>query len=94
MPVLAANFTLRGEPKTYVKTADSGHQRAVAFCGTCGSALYTTDPDDPQVFNLRLGVVAQRAQLPPMAQGFCDSGLAWAKDIRSIREFPRPTADD
>src|SRR5215471_4444046 len=30
-------FTLlTGEPKTYVKTADSGNKRSHAFCGNCG----------------------------------------------------------
>lgn len=89
VPALAANLVLKGAPSTYVKTADSGHRRLLAFCGTCGSALYSTSLDNQQVFNLRLGVVRQRAELPPLAQGFCDSALPWARDIGSIREIPR-----
>jgi hypothetical protein len=92
VPVLAANFTLRGEPSIYVKTADSGNRRALAFCGTCGTALYSTSPDDPQVFNLRVGFVNQRTQLPPMAQGFCGSAMPWATDISAVREIPRASA--
>ena len=88
VPALAANFTLRGEPKIYVKTAGSGNRRALAFCAECGTALYSTTAEEPQVFNLRLGAVRQRAQLPPMAQGFCRSAMPWAMDITAVRQIP------
>ena len=31
---------LRGAPRHYVKTAESGNRRAQAFCPDCGSRLY------------------------------------------------------
>src|SRR3954465_7592498 len=67
----AEDVHLTGEPKIYVKTAESGTKRGQAFCGACGSALYAFTPDDPQVFNLRLGSVNQRAELPPHVQIWC-----------------------
>ena len=88
--VKAENFKLRGQPSTYVKTADSGNQRLLAFCRDCGSALYSTTVEDPQIFNLRLGSVNQRAQLTPRVQGFCRSAMPWAMDIRSIPQLPDP----
>jgi hypothetical protein len=34
----AANFALRtGSPRIYIKTTDSGKQRAQAFCADCGT---------------------------------------------------------
>ncbi|PJI92227.1 glutathione-dependent formaldehyde-activating enzyme [Yoonia maricola] len=33
---------LTGEPKTYVKTGDSGKKREQTFCGDCGSPIYST----------------------------------------------------
>ena len=30
----AEHFVLRGTPKTYIKTAESGNKRLHAFCGT------------------------------------------------------------
>jgi hypothetical protein len=30
---------LTGQPKTYVKTAESGNRRVQGFCGNCGSSL-------------------------------------------------------
>ena len=85
VPVKAENVVLHGTPKTYVKTADSGTKRVLAFCGTCGTSLYSTSTDAaPAMFNLRLGWVRQRAQLPPQSQGFCGSAMAWAMDIGGV----------
>lgn len=87
----AENFKLRGQPSAYVKTADSGNRRRLAFCPDCGSALYsTTVEEEPQIYNLRLGSVNQRAQLAPRLQGFCRSAMPWAMDIRHIPQLPDP----
>jgi hypothetical protein len=83
--VKAENFKLTGEPRIYIKTSgESGIPRALAFCPDCGSALYSTQVDTPQRYNLRLGGVTQRAQLTPKRQGFCRSAMPWAWDIREI----------
>ncbi len=42
VPAAAKDFKLlSGEPKAYVKTAESGNKRVQMFCPTCGSHLYT-----------------------------------------------------
>jgi hypothetical protein len=81
----AADFRfLKGEPRVYVKTAESGNRRAQGFCADCGSAIYATSADNPQFYNLRLGAVKQRAQIPPLRQIWCDSALSWAQDISGL----------
>ena len=75
---------LRGAPTVYVKTADSGARRAQAFCGQCGSPLYTYDADRPADYGLRVGCIDQRAQLAPQRQIWCRSALAWALDLRGL----------
>ena len=82
-------FKLRGEPKLYVKTADSGNRRAQAFCPECGSRLWAAAERDPQVFNLRLGTVKQRAQLPPQQMVWCDSALPWAMNLAGVKRHPK-----
>ncbi|HEX8301282.1 GFA family protein [Sphingomonas sp.] len=82
--VRAEHLRLEGVPAIYVKTADSGTKRAQAFCGTCGSPIYATTLGDEQVFALRLGIVDQRAQLPPVRQIWCGSALPWALDISGL----------
>ena len=63
-------FSLRsGQPKIYVKTAESGNKRAQAFCPEYGTPIYAADVTDPQVFTIRVGTVRQRAELRPKSQG-------------------------
>ena len=90
VPVKTENFKLRGQPKTYVKTAASGNKRVLAFCADCGTPIYSTTVDDRRIFSLRLGAVKQRAQLNPKSQGWCRSALPWATDIGHIPRRPDP----
>ncbi len=82
VPAKAADFRLlQGEPKEYVKTGDSGRGRAQAFCGNCGCQLYATDAEGPrEVFMLRLGAIAERAELIPKRQIWRRSALPWLGD--------------
>ena len=82
-------FRLRGEPRIYVKTAESGSRRAQAFCPECGTRLYASAEKDPQVFNLRIGTVRQRASLAPRAQVWCRSALPWVMNLGSIRQHDK-----
>lgn len=86
--VEAADFRVTGEPKVYVKTADSGTRRGQAFCPECGSGLYAFTPADPRVYALRLGTVDQRADLPPHSQIWCDSAIRWALDVSALPASP------
>lgn len=73
---------LSGQPKTYVKTGDSGRKRAQTFCPECGSPLYATGVgDDTKFFNIRLGTARQRDQLPPKKQLWCRSAQPWLGDM-------------
>lgn len=90
VPVPRAAFRLRGEPRVYVKTAESGNRRAQAFCAECGTRLYASaDEPDPQVFNLRVGTVRQRAQLPPRLQLWCRSSLPWVMGLGTVKQSAR-----
>jgi hypothetical protein len=47
---------LSGEPKTYVKTGDSGKEREQTFCPDCGSPIYSTSVGEgPKVVLSRFG---------------------------------------
>ncbi len=84
VPAALETFMLRGEAKIYLKKAASGNEIAIAFCGDCGTALYSKKAENAAVLNLRLGAVKQRAQLTPKAQFWCRSAMPWAMDIRDI----------
>jgi hypothetical protein len=80
---------LSGQPRIYVKTAESGNQRAQAFCPECGTPIYSTAASDPQVFGLRVGTARQRAQLRPQRQVWCRSALDWVMNLDSVAKIAR-----
>ena len=90
VPAKAEDFhILRGSPKVYIKTAESGAKRAQGFCGECGSPVFSSSAENREIYNLRLGMVKQRAQIPPQRQIWCDSALAWAQDAGKIPGVPK-----
>ncbi len=60
---------LSGEPKEYVKIADSGAERAQAFCSECGTPIYAAAPGkEAKIHAIRIGTARQRDALVPTAQ--------------------------
>jgi hypothetical protein len=85
VPADEGTFRLtRGQPSVYVKIGDAGSRRAQAFCGNCGSPLYTCDADDPKVYGLRVGCIEQRAALIPRKQKWCRSALEWTHSLAGM----------
>ncbi len=86
--VKTADFRMTGgEPKRYLKTAESGSRRALAFCPECGTSLYGCDADNPQVYSLRLGTARQRDALVPRLQIWARSAVAWLPEIAAMPSF-------
>ncbi len=76
---------LAGEPTIYVKTAESGRRRQQAFCGACGSPIYSTSEEaEPKVYSIRTGTSRQRAELKPVTQIWRRSALPWLCDLPAI----------
>ena len=86
LPIPEGNFKLlSGDPKTYVKTAESGGKRAQVFCPNCGSALYSTSVSSgPKIFRLRITSSNQRFDFVPTSQGWYRSAHKWLGDIKSM----------
>jgi hypothetical protein len=86
VPASAETFRLlSGQPKVYVKTADSGTRRRHAFCQNCGTPVFAcADTDQPPTYSLRVGCLDERASLPPQRRIWCKSALAWAQNISGI----------
>ena len=83
---------LSGQPTIYIKTAESGNQRAQAFCPTCGTPLYATTVGNPEVYGIRVGTTRQREQLRPKRQGWCRSALDWVMNIDALPKNPKQAA--
>ena len=78
---------LTGEPKTYVKMAESGATSHQLFCPECASPLYSISIGDrPKFFNFRVGTARQRAELRPKSQYWCRSAQNWVTDLEQAEE--------
>lgn len=85
----APNFRItRGNPRRYIKTADSGAKRAHAFCETCGSPVYACDPETPLTYSLRVGALKERQELGrPVRQVWTKRRMAWLPELEGVSEI-------
>ena len=87
VPVAGETFRITGEPATYLKTtADSGRPRLQAFCPTCGSPIYSTNPGEGRqaVYVVRVGLLRERDQFVPRRQNWFRSAQAWVTGLGAI----------
>lgn len=79
---------LEGEPRTYVKRAESGRERVQAFCGTCGTPLWSAPPgQDGTAVGLRAGALRQRAPLVPRVQYWTRPAVPWLGDLPALKRL-------
>jgi len=83
------HFALKGEPARYVKTAQSGNRRAQMFCPTCGTPLFGIAAENATAVVIRLGCVAERAQLKPTQQIWRHSALPWLAELDDVPALPQ-----
>ena len=84
VPAPISSFALHGEPKRYVKVADSGARRVQAFCPECGTPLFATAPENATHVIIRTGCVKQRAELEPAFHVWKRSSLPWLGSIAGL----------
>jgi hypothetical protein len=82
-------FVLHGQPKSYVKTAESGNRRAQLFCPECATPLFAMAPENATFVIIRLGCVKQRAQLTPAVQLWQRSSVPWLQGLGRIPGTPK-----
>ncbi len=87
VPAAAFEIT-KGTVQTYVKRAESGNKRILASCPTCGANIYASEfSDTPAVYNLRVGTIAQRNDLPPRFECWTASALPWIAPTEGATQF-------
>jgi len=87
IPVAGTAFKMTGQPTLYVKTtADSGKPRVQAFCGKCGSPIYSTSVGDgvQPSYMVRVGILRQRGQLMPRRQNWFRSARPWVTELAAL----------
>ena len=89
VPVAGKDFKMKGTPTNYLKTtADSGQPRVQAFCGQCGSPIYSTTPGEGQQasYIVRVGILDQRDQLAPKQQNWFRSARSWVTGLDAVHK--------
>ena len=90
--VQGAMLKITGKPAIYVKTtAESGNPRVQAFCGACGSPLYSTTVGEgvQPLYMLRVGILRQRDQFVPKRQIWCRSAQPWLAKIADVPKYEK-----
>ena len=79
---------LEGTPAIYEKIAESGSIRRLAFCAACGTHVYGISASDgPTSYSVRVGTLAQREDLAPVAQVWARSSVGWLETIPNLRRI-------
>jgi hypothetical protein len=93
IPAPATQFRiLKGSPKKYIKTADSGAKRVHAFCDNCGGPIYASAAENPQSYSLRVGALKQRYELGrPARQIWTRRRFSWMPAIDGVQAFDGQT---
>ena len=94
IPVPGATLKITGQPAIYVKTtADSGIPRAQAFCGQCGSPIYSTTVGDgvQPSYTIRAGILRQRDKLTPRRQIWWRSARPWVTELGGVPKIEKQT---
>lgn len=84
VPAPMASFVLHGEPKKYIREAESGAKRVQAFCPECGAPVFAMALEHATQVSLRVGLLRQRAQLLPSLQIWQRSALPWVNDLAAV----------
>ena len=81
-----------GTPKYFIKTAESGNRRRMAFCGDCGTHICSVplDMSEPGGYvSLRVSSCEDFASMKPAAEIWCDSRVSWVAPVEGAVQFPK-----
>jgi hypothetical protein len=80
---------LRGEPKRYSVTAESGHTAHRAFCGACGAPLFASSSARQDFIGIRAGSLDDPSWFRPQAEVWTASAQPWDYLSADVPHFVR-----
>jgi hypothetical protein len=87
--VPAAGFRVtQGEPKLYVRAADSGNEITRAFCPDCGTMLFLRVSARPDLVAIRVGTLDDPSAFRPEADIFVKSAQPWDYMNPALPKYP------
>jgi hypothetical protein len=81
---------LSGQPKAYIKTAESGNRRVQSFCPDCGTPIYSAaEEGGPGFLGIRVGTIRQRNELVPKTQYRWRSAQSWVTGLGALPQVEK-----
>lgn len=74
---LAEQVQVTGNPKEYVRTADSGNRISFSFCPDCGATLFYQLENDPDLIAVPLGAFADPSFASPSVSVYEERQHPW-----------------
>ena len=87
IPVPGTTFKMTGQPQLLSENHRRQRQAALqAFCGRCGSPIYSTTPGEgvQPSYMVRVGILRQRDQLVPRRQNWFRSARSWVLNLGAV----------
>lgn len=78
-----------GKATLWDVAADNGNVKTHAFCPTCGSPVYLTFRDMPDVFTVHAGSLDEPSRYKPQAATYTVRGQAWDHLDAAIVKFEK-----
>ena len=89
MQVTEDNFVIdKGEPASRARTADSGNELSLNFCGDCGTSLFSIPSARPNIRVIYAGTLDDPSWVPVKLHIWADSALPWAIGDDGIERVP------
>jgi hypothetical protein len=86
-----AAVSVEGQPNRWEAIGEGGTVKHSAFCAECGSPLFLTFPDMPDVFVVRAGSLDDPARYQPQMVFWTTAGHAWDQlgpDLVKFEKMP------
>jgi hypothetical protein len=82
-----AEVTITGEANTWRAAADSGNVKVHAFCPTCGTSVYRTVVEMPEMISIVAASLDDPSQFNPQVVIYTIEGHAWDAVDPSLQPF-------
>ena len=84
-----AAVKVEGEAKHWEAVGEGGTRKQSNFCSDCGSPLYLTFPDMPEVFVVRAGSLDDPGRYKPQLVMWTSAGNAWDHGDSALARFEK-----
>ncbi|KXF75452.1 aldehyde-activating protein [Paramesorhizobium deserti] len=84
-----ADVTIAGDAKNWRVTGDGGNEKIHAFCLTCGTPVYLTTVNRPDLIAVHAGSLDDPGQFNPQVVTYSIRGHAWDAVDASLQKFER-----